>query len=130
MSCPLTATIAISGNGHGRFGSALTHGVDVLLGVELLSHRCDNTLCQTVSHLSPRVNADSRRGCSQRRHSPMNPLRDQRGARRGAQEIRDAARGASDVLKVGKDGLGRDLQQDPLFAASNRAGVVRGGLAT
>lgn len=133
MACPLIWTGAISGKGHGRFwlgqttdrkgatiiahrfAYALAHGVDALLDVELLSHRCDNPLCQTVGHLQARTNADNRREWAQRRHSPGNPLRDVRGARGRAEAIRDAARHSGDPVTVGQTGLGEDLLQGSLF---------------
>lgn len=133
MSCPLIWTGAISGKGHGRFwlgandagrsvtviahrfAYALEFGVDALLEVEVLSHPCDNPLCQTVEHLRARTNADNRREWAQRRHSPGSTLRDLRGARGRAEEIRAAARSGRDAVVVDRDGRGDDLLQDPLI---------------
>lgn len=134
MSCPLLWVGAIAGRGHGRFwlgqvdgqdvtviahrfGYALAYGVDDLLSVEVLSHACDNPLCQTIGagHLHPTTNARNRSEWAQRRRSPGLPLRDLRGARGRAGAIRDAALAADDVLFVASDGLGGDLYQDPLW---------------
>lgn len=134
MACPRIWTGAISGNGHGRFwlgdtadgravtiiahrfGWALHHGVDSLLGVEVVSHSCDNPLCQTPEHWQPRTNADNRREWAQRRRTPGSPLRDRRGARGRATEIRDTARISNDVLVIAQTGLGDDIYQDHLFS--------------
>lgn len=124
---------AISGKGHGRFwlgttggrdvaviahrfAWALRYGVDALLSVEVLSHCCDNPLCQTVEDLTPSTNAHNRAEWAQRRHSPGNALRDRRGARRRARELRDAVRNnAADPAAVSRAGLGSDLDQDTLW---------------
>jgi hypothetical protein len=33
-----------------RFGYGLAHGFDALMDVEVVAHRCDNTLCQLPAH--------------------------------------------------------------------------------
>ena len=72
MDC-LIFTGAVSGRGHGRFwlghadhrdivviahrfAFALEHGIDSLLAVPVLGHRCDNPLCQRIGpgHVEPR----------------------------------------------------------------------------
>ncbi len=134
MPCPRLWVGAISGRGHGRFWlgqvdgqdvTIIAHrfwyavccGVDELLAVEVLSHACDNPLCQTLGpdHARPTTNARNRAEWAQRRRSPGLPLRDLRGARGRARAVRAAALGAEDVITVATNGLGEDLYQDPLW---------------
>lgn len=123
-------TGAISGNGHGRFsvgdwyqddgaggqrrrttvviahrfGFAIAYGVDELLNVPLISHRCDNPLCQLPDHWrisNHRANTAEyayRRGNS-------GPLADTRGARGRARAVRDAARAGQDIAQAVLAGL-------------------------
>ena len=123
-------TGAISGNGHGRFalgdaylpgpdgerrritfvaiahrfGYALQHGVDALLRVPLLAHRCDNPLCQNPRCWRPSDHATNRREYLARRDGVLGPLADTRGARGRAREIRDAARAGVDIEAAGLTG--------------------------
>ncbi|MGD7708106.1 hypothetical protein [Microlunatus sp. Y2014] len=132
-SCPLIWTGAITGRGHGRFwiglttegrnavviahryGYALTHGVGQLLAVEVVSHSCDNPLCQTPEHWRGRSNAENRAEWAARRHTPGSALRDLRGARGRANELRTAIRNGHDPSPVSDAGLGHDIYQDRLW---------------
>lgn len=123
-------TGAISGNGHGRFqlgdaylpgpdgtrrrvtyvviahrfGFALHHGVDALLRVPLLAHRCDNPLCQNPRCWRESNHTINRREYIARRDGVLGALADARGARGRAREIRDAARAGDDVDAAGLAG--------------------------
>lgn len=95
-----TWTGALSGRGHGRFwlagrgggggvviahrfAYALEHGVDALVAVPVLGHRCDNPLCQRIDtgHVEPSTPWRNRQEWLMRRHTVGGPLRDVRGAR-------------------------------------------------
>jgi len=115
-------TGAVSGKGHGRFwiaedstardyvviahrfGYGLAHGFDALMDVQVIAHRCDNTLCQLPEHWRESTHAENKREWAARRHQLSGPLRDLRGARGRALAIRDAVltgRSIADVLDNG-----------------------------
>lgn len=102
---------ALSGRGHGRFwlasaggrdvaiiahrfGFALEHGLEELLTVPVLGHRCDNPLCQLVAprHVVRSSPSENRREWATRRRLAGGALADRRGARGRAREVRDAIR--------------------------------------
>lgn len=98
---------AVSGRGHGRFwlgdervviahrfGFALACGVDALVGIEVLGHRCDNPLCQRAGpgHVVASSYVQNRREWAARRLMLDSPLNDSRGSRGRARELRDLAR--------------------------------------
>ncbi len=104
-------TGALSGRGHGRFwlasvdgrdvtiiahrfAFALEHGLEELLAVPVLGHRCDNPLCQRVhpQDVVPSSYAENRCEWAARRELSGSPLGDPRGTRRRAHEQRDMAR--------------------------------------
>lgn len=123
-------TGAISGKGHGRFsigdwhqddsagrrrrrtvvviahryGFALAYGVDELLRVPLISHRCDNPLCQLPDHWRISNHRANTAEYAYRRSS-TGPLADTRGARGRARAVRDAARSGQDVTEAVLAGL-------------------------
>jgi len=127
-------TGAISGRGHGRlwlgvdeggrdvvviahrFGYGLTHGWDALARAQVVTHACDNPLCQEPGHWRAGTHADNRLEWAWRRHHLTGPLRDLRGAHGRALAIRDAVRAGrplDDVLAAGaRDG---DRDQLPLW---------------
>jgi hypothetical protein len=101
-------TGAISGRGHGRFwvgdghvtiahrfGFAVAHHPQVMPGV--ISHLCDEPLCQNPAHLRPSTATQNRAEWAARRDRPGGPLRDLRGALGRARAIRDAARSGASV---------------------------------
>jgi hypothetical protein len=116
-------TGAISARGHGRFwisadagsrdhvviahrfGYALAHGFDALLDVEVVSHRCDNPLCQLPAHWRESTHAANKREWAARRHQLSGPLRDMRGARGRAAAVRDAVRDGTPLADVIADGV-------------------------
>jgi len=77
-----------------RFGFALACGLDALLSVELLGHRCDNPLCQRVApgHVVASTYVENRREWAARRDLTGSPLNDRRGSRGRARALRDMAR--------------------------------------
>ena len=108
-----------------RFGWALEFGVEDLLGVPVLGHRCDNPLCQRtgtapdgslhVQRSSPLENA---REWALRRHTHGNPLRDSRGSQGRASIIRDLLRSGAtgtDLAAALGAGLLLDAAQLPLW---------------
>lgn len=129
----LVWTGAISGKGHGRFwlgrgrviiahrlGYALSHGVTSLLTAPLVSHLCDEPVCQAPAHLVLGSAASNTLEGHERRESVGSPLRDVRGARGRAIALRDAARDApqslDSVAAAGRPLL--DVLQVPLFDSS------------
>ena len=123
---------AISGHGHGRFwicgngrnqksitviahrfGWGLIHGIDALLNAQVLTHTCDNPLCQTSEHLRARTNAENRAEWAARRHQIRNPLRDLRGAGGRAREVRDAINSGHSPDQIAALGV-RQLDRDQL----------------
>lgn len=99
-------TGAVSGRGHGRFwigghvviahrfAWAQVHGVQSLVEIELLGHRCDNPLCQRIGpgHVVASTYVANRREWAARKELTGSPLGDPRGSRRRARELRDLAR--------------------------------------
>ena len=139
-------TGAISGKGHGRFsigddystavgvrrrttivviahrfGYALHHGVDALLEVPLIAHRCDVTLCQNPAHWEDSNHRANTRDSHRRRDVVRGPLADTRGARGRAYAIRAAARSGTDVAGAIRDGL-RPVHRDQLLLPTLESG--------
>jgi hypothetical protein len=99
-----------------RFGYALAHGVDALLAVEVVAHRCDNPLYQRPEHWRESTHAENRREWAARRHQLFGPLRDLRGARGRAVAIRDAVRAGAPLAAVLAAGIAPvDRDQLALF---------------
>lgn len=76
-----------------------------------LAHQCDNPICQNPDHLAPSTREENRREWAARRHALGGPLRDLRGTRARARELRDAAKaGASiaDAMSAGLRAVDRD----------------------
>ena len=132
----LVWTGALSGKGHGRFwlgkgrvviahrfGYALAHGAEALLKADLISHLCDEPVCQLPEHLVIGSTASNTLEGHERRHGVGSPLRDTRGARGRAVALRDAARHApstlNQVAEAGRPLL--DVLQTPLFNANQDA---------
>lgn len=112
-------TGAISGRGHGRFyvasrqadtgrrrtvvviahrfGYAAAHGVDALLDVPVVGHRCDNPVCQNPRHWRDSNTRYNALEYARRRAVILSPLADLRGARGRAKAVRDAARDGADI---------------------------------
>jgi hypothetical protein len=133
-------TGAVSGRGHGRFwlgavegrdvvviahrfAFALAYGPGALLAVRVLGHRCDNPLCQRVEagHVEVSSATENRREWAARRLVNGSSLRDRRGARARARELRDVARsgpGGWDV--VARAGVAGHGQQLPLWPGPAR----------
>lgn len=118
---------AISGRGHGRFwlgggkvviahrfAWAIAHpGADL---PKVVSHACDNPLCQNPDHLEASTSRGNRQDWTARRHELGSALRDERGARVRAREIRDAARAGDDVSAAAAVGIPTvDRDQLPLW---------------
>ena len=116
---------AISSRGHGRFW--IGEGKVVIAhrfawavahpGVELppvVAHGdCDNPLCQEPTHLFESTSGETRREWAARRHRLGGALRDVRGARGRARELRDAVRAGADIDGVVADGV-RPIDRDQL----------------
>ena len=103
-----------------RFAWALEHGVDALQDVSVLGHRCDNPLCQQLGpgHVQRSSHANNRREWATRRHAFNTPLRDSRGSRGRARQIRDVLRqdATPDALAAAvADGLRDDVEQLALW---------------
>jgi len=96
-----------------RFGYGLAHGFDALMDVEVVAHRCDNTLCQLPEHWRESTHAQNKREWASRRHQLSGPLRDLRGARGRALAIRDAVRTGRPLVDVVAAGV-RDGDRDQL----------------
>lgn len=117
-------TGAIAGRGHGRFWISddpalvviahrfawlvdqLEHHHVVTNMPEVVSHDCDNPICQNPSHLRVGTATSNRREWVARRDIPGSPLRDLRGARGRAEALRDAAKTRADLAAVIDDGMG------------------------
>ncbi len=102
-----------------RFGFALEHGLEELLAVPLLGHRCDNPLCQLIAprHVVRSSPSKNRRELGDRRRLAGGALADRRGARGRAREVRDAIRAGGDALDlVAASGFGQDGVQLALWA--------------
>ncbi len=130
-------TGAVSARGHGRFwlgevggrdvvviahrfGWALECGVDELLAVPVLGHRCDNPLCQRMGsrHVTRSSPVENAREWAARRHTVGNPLRDGRGSRGRSKAIRNLLRGgatAAQITTALDEGLHLDIAQLPLW---------------
>ena len=130
-------TGAVSARGHGRFwldevdgrdivviahrfGWALEYGVDELLTVPVLGHRCDNPLCQRLCrrHVTRSSPVENAREWAARRHTIGNSLRDGRGSRGRSRDIRDLLRGGATGAQIATAlgaGLHLDLAQLPLW---------------
>lgn len=125
-------TGAISGRGHGRFWitnilvviahrfswlvDQLEHGQIVTAMPAVISHDCDNPICQNPAHLRVGTATSNRREWAARRTVPGSPLRDLRGARGRAIALRNAAKTRADLAAVIDDGLGDiDHFQDQLW---------------
>lgn len=109
-------TGAISGKGHGRFWVAanlvvVAHRFAWLLSFEahtlpeVVSHRCDNPICQNPTHLRASTWSKNRIEYLQRRGTPGSPLRDTRGARGRSTALRDAAKQRLDIAAAKDAGL-------------------------
>lgn len=100
-----------------RFGYGLEHGLEALLDAPVLAHTvCDNPMCQDPAHLQPSTIAQNSHQWANRRHRLGGHLRDRRGARVRAEQIRQALREGLDqhqVLQAGIPAVERD--QLPLW---------------
>jgi hypothetical protein len=136
IECELWSS-ALSGRGHGRFwlgrtggrdivviahrfAYALECGVDALLAVPVLGHRCDSPLCQRVGagHVEPSSSWRNRQEFLMRRRTIGGPLRDARGSRGRARALRDALRADSTGVAAAQAigvGLATDAAQMPLW---------------
>lgn len=120
---------AVAGRGHGRFwladgvcviahrfGFGVVHGFDALMNAPELGHGCDNPLCQSADHLDVLGGGVNRQEWAVRRHRLGGPLRDRRGARLRAVQIRDALRNGDDVAAAEAAGIRQlDRLQIALF---------------
>lgn len=88
-----------------RFGYCLRYGVDALLDVPLIAHRCDNPLCQNPACWEPSNHRHNGRDRSRRRDIVRGPLADIRGARGRAHAVRDAAKSGLPVEQAVLAGL-------------------------
>lgn len=111
-------TGAISARGHGRFwlsdnrviiahrfAWAIAYGAKSLQDTPVLSHSCDNPLCQNVMHLHPSSVAANTRAWATRRHNLSSHLADIRGVRGWTRELRDGLRDGrqlSELLAAGE----------------------------
>lgn len=80
-----------------RFGYALQYGVDELLDVPIVSHRCDNPLCQRPGCWRESNHRANGQDYARRRDQVRGNLADHRGARGRARAVRDAARAGVDL---------------------------------
>ncbi len=80
-----------------RFGFALKYGVDALLDVPIVSHRCDNPLCQRPECWRQSNHRANGQEYARRRDQVRGSLSDRRGARGRARAVRDAARAGVDL---------------------------------
>ncbi|MDF9716487.1 hypothetical protein [Nocardioides sp. ChNu-99] len=123
---------AIADGGHGRFwlGSsarrrdvvaiahrvayAFAYGPEALDQAALLTHSCDNPLCQNVEHLRPGTEFSNAWEWSVRRHRTGGPLRDVRGATGRARAARAVILGGGSLAEVLQAG-DPDQDQGALF---------------
>lgn len=96
-----------------RFGYGLVHGFAALRQTEVVSHTCDNPLCQDAEHWKQSTHAENRQEWDWRRHRMCGPLRDLRGARARAILVRDAVRDGRPLAPVLAGGV-RDLDAGQL----------------
>ena len=94
-----------------RFGFGYEHGLDALLETPLVSHRCDNPLCQRPDHWRPSDHRSNAREYARRRDVVRGALADTRGARGRARAVRDAAREGQPVERAVLAGL-RPVHRD------------------
>jgi hypothetical protein len=80
-----------------RFGFALSYGVDALLDVPIVAHRCDNPLCQRPACWRESNHRANGQEYARRRSEVRGSLADHRGARGRARAIRDAAKAGVDL---------------------------------
>jgi hypothetical protein len=138
-------TGALSGKGHGRFhlateqttllgprrtftiiahrfGYALTCGLDALLGVPVVAHRCDNPACQRPTHWRESTPSLNRADYHARRDVVLSALADTRGARGRVVALRQVLRdggGLSALNAAMRDGApDGHPQQAALFELS------------
>lgn len=117
-------TGAVSGHGHGRFwirdgwvviahrfGWAAAHPSQEL--PELVSHECDNPLCQRPEHWRASDHSRNRAEWVARRDTLGSPLRDLRGARGRAREIRDGLLAGKSPQELEQAGV-RPVDRDQL----------------
>ena len=88
-----------------RFGAALTYGVDALLEIPVLAHRCDNPLCQNPRCWQASNHRHNGLDASRRRDIVRGPLADVRGARGRARAVRDAVKSGQPVDQAMLAGL-------------------------
>jgi len=99
-----------------RFGYAALHGVDALLDVPLLAHRCDNPLCQNPRCWRESNHRHNGQEWARRRDTVRGALADTRGARGRARAVRDAARDGAEISEAVLAGLRPvHVQQIELF---------------
>ena len=137
---------SVSGRGHGRFwvgaqagrdvvviahrfSYAMAHGLSALEAVPVLGHRCDNPLCQRtgVGHVEISTASRNRREWAMRRHTVGGVLRDTRGARGRAVELRNAVRDdpcARTLTQAMNAGLIWDQAQLPLWSSEKVSAVL------
>ena len=120
-------TGAVAGRGHGRFWVekglvAIAHRFSWLLQhmdedlPAVVTHSCDNPLCQNPEHLHAGSAASNRSEWSQRRTTPRSPLRDIRGSLGRALALRDSARQVAAVSEAVAAGWSEgDRYQRPLW---------------
>ena len=84
---------------------------------EVVSHDCDNPICQNPTHLRVGTAITNRQEWAARRTIPGSPLRDLRGARGRAEALRAAAKTkATDLTAVIDNGKGAvDRLQERLW---------------
>ena len=96
-----------------RFGFAVAYGLDTVLDTPLVSHRCDNPLCQLPDHWRASNHRANGQEYAHRRSVVRGSLSDTRGAGGRAAAIRDAA--------------GRHRRvRSPMVSASDLTGVSGG----
>ena len=88
-----------------RFGFAVAYGLDTLLDTPLVSHRCDNPLCQLPDHWRASNHRANGQEYAHRRSVVRGSLADTRGARGRAAAIRAAARAGGDTADAVLAGL-------------------------
>lgn len=102
-----------------RVAYAFAYGDEALAAAQLLTHSCDNTLCQNVEHLRPGTELSNAWEWVERRHRVEGPPRDVRGAAGRARAARAAILAGQtlvDILRAGDP----DVDQQRLFQAPRR----------